>query len=75
MEERIMKARIARKLNEILGKDYKVNYDACESGLTDIYYKGILFKSVSNSEIKPDLNVIDFRVNYIWLQQHNMLYM
>lgn len=67
MEKRYEQARWARKLQEILGSDYKVSYDTCESGMTDIYYKGRLFKSVRNKEMRHDLNVCDYRVDYNWM--------
>ena len=67
MEKRIQQSRCARKLNEILGEDYKVEYDVCEGGMTYIYYKGEMFKRVLNDEMRPNLNVCDYHVTPQWL--------
>lgn len=70
MEKRVQQSRCARRLNEILGKDYKVEYDVCESGLTYIYFKGEFVKRVPNDEMRSNLNVCDFHVTMQWLFEH-----
>lgn len=52
----------AMMLQKILGEGYEIRHDACESGMTDCYYKGTLYKRVENTEMKGSLNVHDFRV-------------
>lgn len=54
--------RCAEKLQKFLGPEYEVQYDALDSGMTEIYYNGTRIKRVPNSEMKPDLNVNDFTV-------------
>lgn len=71
-EKRAERNRIARKLNEILGTEYKVVFDACESGLTDIYFREVLLKSVPNSEMRSDLNVNDYRADYRWRMDNGL---
>lgn len=39
----------AYKLQKVLGADYKIKYDDCESGLVRCFYKGILYKTVECS--------------------------
>lgn len=73
MEKRKEQARWARKLQEILGTDYTVSYDTCESGMTDVFFKGILVKSVRNSEMKGNMNVYDYTVDYKWKREHGII--
>lgn len=70
MGKRHEQVKWAMKLQEKLGEDYKVNYDACESGFTDVFYKGVLVKRVPNEEMRGNLNVYDYTVNYIWKAEH-----
>lgn len=70
LAERHEQIKWANKLQEVLGSDFKVSYDTCESGMTDIYYKGELFKSVPNAEMKHDLNVYDYTPDYNWKLAH-----
>ena len=51
---------VAIRLREVLGSDYMVDFDSCESGLTRLYYKGVLYKEVLNTEMVPEINVIEF---------------
>ena len=74
MEKRREQIKWANKLQDILGSDYKVSYDTCESGMTDIYYKGTLLKRVPNEEMKGSLNVCDYRADYNWKMQHGFMY-
>lgn len=74
IERRIEQSRCARRLNEILGNDYKVEYDACESGMTYIYFKGEMVKRVLNKEMKGSLNVCEFYVTPKWLFEHGYDY-
>ena len=62
---RAQQAEIATKLQTILNNgeyngDYKIYFDACESGMTDCYYKGELYKQVPNDEMKPSMSVSEF---------------
>lgn len=62
----------AMKLQEILGQDYRVHYDVCESGFTEIYYKDILVKRVLDEEMNGNLNVYDYTVNAEWKMAHGV---
>lgn len=74
MEKRAEQSKWARKLQEILGSDYMVLFDACESGMTDVFFKGILVKSVRNREMKGSMNVYDYTVDYKWKREHGIIW-
>lgn len=52
---------LCEKLQMFLGEGFRVEYDACESGMTFFIYKGHLYKQVPNTEIKGSMNVSDYR--------------
>lgn len=57
----------ATKLQTILNNgdyngDYKIHFDACDSGMTDCYYKGELYKQVPNDEMCGSINVYDYTI-------------
>lgn len=70
MAKRQEEVKWARKLQEVLGNDFRVSYDTCESGMTDVYYKGILYKTVRNEEMRHDMNVYDYTPDYNWKMAH-----
>lgn len=51
----------AGKLQNALGSDYYVHFDALDSGMTECYYKHSLYKTVSNDEMCGSINVADFK--------------
>lgn len=62
---RAQQAEIATKLQTMLncGKyngDYKIVFDAGESGMTFCYYKGVLYKQAVNDEMMPSMSVSAF---------------
>lgn len=59
---------VSRNLEAALGECYEVRYDACESGMTFIYFTDpksgnkYLIHKVMNSEMVPNLNVGDYSI-------------
>lgn len=41
--------------------DYRIHFDALDSGMTDCYYKHSLYKTVPNDEMCGSINVVDFK--------------
>ena len=69
----------AQKLADILNQNredrpYTVRYDRLESGMTDILYRGVVIKTVSNQEIVPSLNVYDFNGTFEQRQEIDRRY-
>lgn len=58
-------ASIAIELQQILGEDYSVRYDDCESGLTRVYFKPLnkLIREVKNDEMVSGLSITSFTAN------------
>ena len=54
--------KIANFLQEILGRNYEVRYDDCDSGFTRVYFKplNIMTAEVPNSEIKAGISTARF---------------
>jgi len=51
----------ACKLQKVLGADYEIKYDDCESGLVRCLYKGILYKTVECSALSTKaISVSDY---------------
>lgn len=65
MADRIKQQNIANWLQEVLGSDYIVRYDDCESGLTRVIYKPLnrLVKEVANAEMKSGISVGDYEAS------------
>lgn len=56
---------IAKWLQDMLGNDYSVKYDDCESCLTRVYFKPLnkLIAEVPNNEMKPGISVQNFEAS------------
>lgn len=56
---------IANWLQDMLGNDYSVKYDDCESCLTRVYFKPLnkLIAEVPNNEMKPGISVQSFEAS------------
>ena len=54
--------KIAQFLQEVLGRDYEVRFDDCDSGFTRVYYKplNIMTAEVPNSEIHAGISTAPF---------------
>lgn len=54
--------KIAGFLQEILGRNYEVRYDDCESGFTRVYFKplNIMTAEVPNSEMHAGISTSDY---------------
>ena len=54
--------KIANFLQEILGRNYEVRYDDCDSGLTRVYFKplNVMTAEVPNSEMKAGISTLRF---------------
>lgn len=54
--------KIAGFLQEILGSNYDVRYDDCESGLTRVFYKpfNIMTAEVANSEMHAGISTAPY---------------
>lgn len=54
--------KIAGFLQEILGRNYEVRYDDCDSGFTRVYFKplNIMTAEVPNDHIKAGINTSEF---------------
>lgn len=55
----------ANKLQQVLGDEYRVYYDICDSGLTEVWCGNVMVKRVLNSEMNGKINVNDFRLNLV----------
>lgn len=55
-------AQIAYELQKMLGEDYTVRFDDCDSGLTRVYYKPLhkLIKEVPNESMTKGLSLSDY---------------
>ena len=60
MSNRETEARIASKLESVLGEDYLIRYDAYDSGMTWFFYRGEFYKRVENSVLNGSINAYDF---------------
>ena len=62
MDSRAKQAQIAGELQALLGSDYAVRFDDCDSGLTRVYFKPLhkLIKEVPNDAMVAGLNVTNF---------------
>lgn len=54
--------KIATFLQEILGRNYEVRYDDCESGFTRVYFKplNIMTAEVPNSEMHAGISTANY---------------
>lgn len=54
--------KIAGFLQEILGRNYEVRYDDCDSGFTRVYFKplNIMTAEVPNIEMKAGISTLRF---------------
>lgn len=54
--------KIAGFLQEVLGKNYQVRYDDCESGFTRVYFKplNIMTAEVPNSEVHAGISTYNY---------------
>lgn len=64
MTSRDEQAKWASKLQNSLGKDYEVHFDALDSGMTEIQYKHSIFKKVPNEEMCGSMNVYDYKAPF-----------
>jgi hypothetical protein len=62
MDNRIKQAMIATELQTVLGSDYTVRFDDCDSGLTRVYYKPLnkLLAEVPNETMTAGINFTSF---------------
>ena len=58
--------RVANWLQDVLGNDYTVRYDDCESCLTRVYFKplGKVVAEVPNSELHAGISACDYMASY-----------
>lgn len=52
----------ANKLQQVLGYEYRVLYDVCDSGMTEVWCGNVMVKRVINSEMTGKINVNEFRL-------------
>lgn len=52
----------ANKLQQVLGDEYRVLYDVCDSGTTEVWCGTVMVKRVFNSEMTGKINVNEFRL-------------
>lgn len=57
-------AKWATKLQNALGSDYYIHFDASESGMTVCAYKNIVYKTVPNDDMCGNINVLDFKAPF-----------
>ena len=58
---------VAASLQDILGEDFRIEHDSGDSGITRCYFRGVPCKEVPDTSMTGDLNVSDFRCD--WLQR------
>ena len=63
--DRVQEQKIANWIQEVLGEDYEVRYDDCESCLTRIYYTPLqkMIAEVPNSEMKSGIDATKFEAS------------
>lgn len=56
---------IAMWLQEVLGNEYDVRYDACDSAMTRVYFKPLnkLIKEVRNEDLTGKINALEFEAS------------
>lgn len=57
-------------MQKALGTEYRVAYDAVDSGMTEIYYGGDLIKVVPNGEMNGSLNVAEYTFGWYLANRH-----
>lgn len=63
--------KIARFLQEILGRNYEVRYDDCDSGFTRVYFKplNIMTAEVPNSEMHAGISTSNYEAKRAHIYQ------